>query len=199
MFPFILLLILLVLAITFFITYPIIKRLVLPEKFNLLCGRKIGRIAIRNKIHFLNNPKFQNYVTKPEKIDHILFGKKFIYLINDYCLLGEVNGSLKDSSWRYTKYREKSSSYIDNLVNSSNKNIQDFAGIINVNPEFIVSICVIPNECFLTVEGENSTRVAIVHYSSVNKVIKHFENLEIDDLNIEQFEQTYNLLNERNE
>lgn len=196
---FIFLLILLVSAIAFFIAYPIIRIKIMPEKFNLFCERKIKKISKRNKLHFINNPRFENYGVKTDGIDQIIFGKKFVYIISDFCLIGEIKGSLDDASWRYKEYNEKTYKYVDNLINASNKNIEEFAGIMSINAEIIVSICVIPNECDLQVSGVNSSRANVVHLASVSRLIKSFEDKNIGDLNNEQLEQCYKALKERNE
>lgn len=196
---FILLLILLVIAIAFFITYPIVKRLVLPEKFNVFCERIIRRFAKRNKYHLVNESRLLNFDSKQLKIDHVLFGKKYIYIIHDACLMGEVKGSLEDSSWLYKKYGERVSNYVDNLVDVSNENIRDFAGIIGVNAEIIVAICIIPNECDFQIKGTNSTNVNVVHFSSVKRLIKNLESQNIGELNQERLDESYKTLKEKNE
>lgn len=196
---FILLCILLVLAIVFFIGFPIYKRKILAEKYNDFCKRKIERICIKNNYKILNNLDVQNYDLQNLKIDHVVFGKKFIYLINDYYLNGDVTGDKKDNSWVYYNRVKKSTHYINNLNIVGEKNIQDFAGIFNTNPDILLSISVIPNECRFSVKDANKPSSYVSNYWMVKKIIKYLERSKINDLNNKQLVEIFELIRSKNE
>lgn len=199
MFLFIFLIVLLVFAIVFFIGFPIYKQKVLMEKYNAFCKRKIDRISKRNNYKKIHDLIIENYNLDKLQINHIIFGKKFIYLINDYCLQGDVSGSNNDNSWVYYNRVKKSTHYLTNLNLVANKNIQDFAGIFNVNDEILINISVIPDECNFQIKDSKNPKSFIVNYWMIRRLIKHLETTKISDLNVEQVNQIFELVNGKNE
>ena len=79
------------------------------------------------------------------------------------------------------------------------QNIQEFAGILGINSDPIIAICVVPNECDFSVKDLENDKVVIVNYSSLNKKIKEFEKRNIGTLNEKQIYVQYSTIKERNE
>lgn len=198
MFLFILLLILLILSIVFFVGFPIVKRKLIPEKFKSFCERKIKHIASKNNYLYLSNLNLTNLDLKKIDINHILFGEKFIYIFKEMPLVGEISGVVDDNSWIYSSSVEKTTKYIDNISHVLNENIQDFAGIININPQLIVSICVVPNECDLLIKDINKANLIVTHYSSLKGLINKIESISIAPIDKEKLIQDFELINEKN-
>lgn len=194
MIAFYVLLFLLILSLGFFISYPFVLRKVLPEKFSSFCDKKIDRICKKNDFIKYSNYNIQNFDIKSRKIDQVIFAKKYIYIVSNICLLGEVSGDKNDHSWCYKKRETKETSYIDNIIDVSEQNIQDFAGIINANHEIIVAINVIPNECQMNVSDVNKVDSFVIHYSSLNKLLKKLESREVSPLDKNQLEAHINLM-----
>ena len=98
------------------------------ETFKSLCEKKVVRIARRNKFHIIKDLNIQTYRRETLGVNHVIFGKKYIYLITDFMLKGFVSGEVNDNSWVYYDKIQKKNRYLDNLSKISDKNIQDFAG-----------------------------------------------------------------------
>ena len=111
---------------------------------------------------------------------------------------GFVKGEINDNSWVYYNTVTKKSSYINNLSMISDKNLQDFAGILGINADPIVSICLVPNECDFSIRELGNDRKMVVHYSSLNKKIKELEQRNIGSLNEQQIYEQYASIKERN-
>ena len=113
-------------------------------------------------------------------------------------LKGFVSGDEKDNSWIYYDHINKKHNYLSNLHAFSDKNMRDFAGILQISPDSIVSICLVPNEVDFKIENSKNERVLIVHYSSLNRVIKRLENKKIGEFDKEQIDEKFKLLNSKN-
>ena len=170
-----------------------------PELFNKFARAKVRRIARRHKLLAIENLNILNYKREHLRIDHVIFGNKYVYIITDYMLKGFVSGEVNDNSWVYRNKIEKKNTYIENLSYVCDKNIQEFAGILGINTEPIVSICLVPNECDFTVKQLEYNKKMVVHYSSLNRKIKELESTNIGSLNEQQKYEQYSAIKSRNE
>ena len=196
---FIALAIILVLFIVAFIVFLLMLRKMSFETFKSLCSKKVTRIARRNKLLAITNLHIRNYQREELGVHHVIFGKKYIYVIRDFMLKGFVSGDVNDNSWVYFDKIEKKNKYLDNLSKISDKNIQDFAGILGINADPIISICLVPNECDFTVKQLEYNKKMVVHYSSLNRKIKELERQNIGSLNEKQIYEQYQTIRTKNE
>ena len=169
-----------------------------PEAYQNLCVRKVSRIAKRNKLYVITDLNVSNFDREKINAHQVLFGKKYIYLISNLMLKGFVSGDEKDNSWIYYDNVTKKTNYLSNLHTLSNKNIRDFAGISQISADSIVSICLVPNEVDFKIEHVQNDRTLIVHYSSLNRVIKRLENKKIGEFDKEQILEKFKLVNSKN-
>ncbi len=199
MFLFIFLAVLLVIAIVFFITFPLLTVHMSNEQFASYCERKVNRIARRRNLLRITNLAISRFDSEKIYVDHIIFGKKYIYLITNIKLKGFVVGEENDKSWIHYNYSKKKARYISNLNELSNKNIQEFADILRINSDFFVSICLIPNNCDFKIKGSKKASNHIVHYFSLARKIRKFEHAKINALDKEQIYEQYTRIKETNE
>ena len=168
------------------------------KTFKKFCEKKVKRFARRNKLLAIENLNILNYQRNKLDIDHVIFGKKYIYIISDILLKGFVKGEPNDNSWVYFNTNTKKTHYISNLSKISNQNIQEFAGILGINADPIIAINLIPNECDFSIKQLENEKKLVVHYSSLIKRIKMFEKQNIGSLNEEQIYEQYTAIKERN-
>jgi hypothetical protein len=163
------------------------------------CTKKVGRIAKRKHCYSILNLNLLNYDREKLSVNHVIFGKKYIYLISDFMLKGFVSGEVNDNSWVYFNNVTKQTHYLDNLDSVLGKNTQDFAGILGISPDPIISICLVPNECDLSVNGLESKSRFIVHYSGLNRILNILERKPIGSFKEEQIFEQYQTIKKKNE
>lgn len=195
---FIALAIVLFLFIVVFVAFFIFLRKMSFETFEKLCEKKVKRIAKRNKLLVIEQLHLLNYKREKLGIHHVIFGKKYIYLITDFLLKGFVSGEVNDNSWVYFNTVTKKNHYLSNLNKISEQNIQEFAGILGIKADPIVSICLVPNECDFNIENISSNQKMVVRYSSLSKKIKEFEKQSIGSLNEEQIYEQFRTIESKN-
>lgn len=192
------LVILLVLFIIAFTLFLIWTRRMNLETFIKHCQKKIKRIAKRNDLLSVPDLSISNYDSEKMLVNHVIFGKKYIYLISDFMLKGFVSGEANDNSWVYYNNIKKTTHYLSNLHMLSDKNIRDFSGILGISSDPIVSICLIPNECDFKIKSSEDPKKIIVHYASLARKIKQFENQEIGSLDKAQIYEQYKTIENKN-
>ena len=196
---FTILLIVLILFLTTFIVVFIRNRKMDYKTFRSLCEKKVIKISKNNDLLFLENINISNYEGDELIVNHVIFGKKYIYLISDFLLKGFIEGDEKNNSWLYYDTRKRRYLYLDNLNAIADKNIKDFAGILQISAEPIVNICLIPNECDFKISNANWNNKTITRYSSLARTIKLFENKEIGSLNPDQILDEFKIVKNKNE
>lgn len=196
---FIALLILLILFVIGFIVLMALLRTMTSETYVKLITNKVRRLSKRKKLYSIVDLHLLNYDREKLNVNHVIFGNKYIYLISDLFLKGFVSGEVNDNSWVYFNNISKKTHYLDNLNKVSDKNIEDFAGILGISKDLVISICLIPNECDVNVNGYKNTEKLIVHYSGLNKVINSFERKQIGSFKKEQIYEQYQKIKSRNE
>lgn len=195
---FILLAILLVILIALSIALPLYFKNMSKEQFDLLCTRKIKRVGRKNKLNFITNLKLLNYNREKINVDHVIFGKKYIYLISDFMLKGFISGDDGDNSWVYYDKIAKSNKYLRNLNKFSKQNISDFASILGVGTDLFVTISLVPNNCDFKIKNLNKEGALVVHSYSLKRKIKMFEKQQIGSLDEKQIYEKYESIRNQN-
>ena len=195
---FVFLAILLVVFIIAFISFLMWTRRMDLESFIKICQKKIQRISRKNNLLCIPNLSISNYDREKLLINHVIFGKKYIYLISDFMLKGFVSGEANDNSWVYYNNIKRKSVYISNLNMISDKNMRDFSVILGISPDPIVFICLVPNECDFKINDRNDGKKIIAHYSSLAKKIKQCEKQEIGSLDQNQIYEQYKIIETKN-
>ena len=196
---FVILLIVLILFVTLFVTFLVMLRRMDFEIFRNLCSKKVKRISKRRKLSCLTDLNLSNFDSEKLSVNQVIFGKKYIYIISNFLLKGFISGEEKDNSWVYFNNITKQTHYLDNLYALSDKNMQDFAGILQISPDPIVSICLVPNECDFKIGGTKNNKNIIVHYSSLTKAIRRLEKNDIGELDQNEIEEEFKLIKAKNE
>lgn len=196
---FIALVIVLILFIFAFICFLTYLRRMTSETYMKFCLKKVNRIAKRKKLLSILDLNLLNHEREKLNVHHVIFGKKYIYLISDIMLKGFVSGEVNDNSWVYFNNITKQTHYLDNLDKVSSKNIHDFSGILGISEDLIASICLVPNECDLTINGLENKNKVIVHYGGLNRIISTLERKPIGSLKEEQIIEQYETIKRKNE
>ena len=195
---FYILLSILVLFVVAFALFLVFLRKMDSATFRKFCEKKVKRFAKRNKLLVIEDLHILNYQREKVGIDHVIFGKKYIYIITDILLRGFVKGETNDNSWVYFNTNTKKTHYISNLSNISEQNIREFAGILGINADPIIAINLVPNECDFSIKQLENENKMVVHYSSLLKRIKELEKKNIGSLNEDQIYEQYTAIKERN-
>ncbi|MBQ0008858.1 MAG: hypothetical protein KBS97_01060 [Firmicutes bacterium] len=193
------LILLLVLAVVFFITYPILSRKIITKKYDVFCAKKIKTISTKNGYKFLTDLSLSSFNKLELGIDHIIFGKKYIYILTNYMFDGDIKGASDNNSWILKKSHNQGSEYIDNISLQLSEKRGVFSSKIAANPELIIPVAIVNNNCEIRVEGINNNSTFVIHYSSLKKLIKKLESRDVANLDEEQVEIQYQNIKNENE
>lgn len=171
------------------------KKQVYKKAYKKFYFKKIYKYVLDTDYLLINNFNYKQGYKNGFSIDHLLFGKKYIYLIFDEYYLGFINGKINDNSWIYYPLNNKSK-IIHNKINDIKKEVINFIELTNLDNNLFKTIILFNNDCILQIDKYNNKELNkdtyLVNLSYVIKLIKNLENSNINDINQEQVIQTCN-------
>ena len=171
------------------------KKQVYKKAYKKFYFKKIYKYVLDTDYLLINNFNYKLGYKNGFSIDHLLFGKKYIYLIFDEYYLGFINGKINDNSWIYYPLNNKSK-IIHNKINDIKKEVNNFIELTNLDNNLFKTIILFNNDCILQIDKYNNKELNkdtyLVNLSYVIKLIKNLENSNINDINQEQVIQTCN-------
>ncbi len=171
------------------------KKQVYKKAYKKFYFKKIYKYVLDTDYLLINNFNYKQGYKNGFSIDHLLFGKKYIYLIFDEYYLGFINGKINDNSWIYYPLNNKSK-IIHNKINDIKKEVNNFIELTNLDNNLFKTIILFNNDCILQIDKYNNKELNkdtyLVNLSYIIKLIKNLENSNINDINQEQVIQTCN-------
>ena len=176
--------VLLLLVTILFLTYPSLKRRYFKRHYVKAYGRRVFSVANNLDFYLINRLVLEAPDDTKLKVDHLLFGDKYIYVIKDYYLYGAIEGKDIDNSFIFYSMNKKDNlkSYIDNLLNENDKRIEKLAMITGNKKTFFINIVILNNDCDISrLQVENKHRF-IIHRKDLKIVVEQLEAKDIAPL-----------------
>ena len=173
-------------ALLFWLFYKPVKRFIFRNSPNEVFYQKIIKVVRDRDLYLINNFEVEIDKDKIMKIDHIVGGDKYIYIINDRYFDGTIVGSATDDWWRYFTKGRKDAVVKTEIVNPlmETKNMIIRLGVQrNLPIEYCIGIVLINDDCFVAGFKNIPGAVQLVTYSQFEKVMKQFETQQIGNIN----------------
>ena len=142
----------------FLIVFPFIRRHYVFKNFQKIYYKKIRQIADINDYYLINNLVIKNNNQLVCRIDHVLFGDKYIYVIKDRYYRGAISGNKEDAIWIFYSNDGKKFE-MENPMQVNEKRLEKLSLITQIDPSFFISIVLINDNCAIKNASElNNTR-----------------------------------------
>lgn len=158
--------------------------------------RKIYGIALNHDYYLINNFVFKLDQYTNTKIDHILFGDKYIYVIMDKYYHGDLMGSASDPDLVLVG-KNGDKSYEDNPYFGFPKLLSRFSTATGISTELMIGITLINNETRINIQT-SSKQFFMVQRRRLAKLIKKIEAREVGKINGEQLQEAVLAVNSMN-
>ena len=146
--------------------------------------KRIYKIAMDKDYYLINNFLFRIDSAHVARIDHILFADKYIYIINDFYINGDIDGKENDASLVVIP-RQGKKYYIDNPVLANANLVKKLSMITSINPSLMIGVCIINDNCHCGVSF-SSKSFYLVQSSRFKNLVKAIESRDIGEINKEQ-------------
>lgn len=179
--PIIVLLILFALFLVIFIP---IRRKQKQKNFKYFYYKKIYKIAMDRDYYLINDFLFRIDNSYVARIDHILFGDKYIYIITDSYFNGDIVGKEDDPSIvRIEKSGKKI--YDNNPLLAIKKLVNKLSLVTGIDESLMIGICLINSDsrCGIATSGK---QYYIIQEDKLKQLVKAIESRDINPINAEQ-------------
>ena len=165
-----------ILAIFFLLIFPLIKKAKMRTNFLNVVGKKVTEIAEIKDYLLLNRVILPIDEIHNMHIDHILFGNKYIYLINDQYIEGSLpQAKENDKKWVQLQSLNKPE-WIDNPILKNKRRVEKFTLLTRTEPDILVGIIVCNNDLsyndFLITDSHQ-------HFVKLNQVARLIDSFEM--------------------
>ena len=150
---------------------------------------KLKKFAIDHDFPLLSNVVFQIKKEVFIKIDHIMIGNKYIYVISAKSWYGYLNGKAKDPKW--ILYRRDKLSHIKNPLILNETRIKYLAAFLDSRIEDFVNIVYLAKPVVSKKIKSESQREFILGEDEFDKFIEVYEKeCKLNDFSIKAVEKT---------
>lgn len=174
---FVLLIILLVVAFFFLFFFNPIRRLYYKKNKLRYFYNAVMRVARNGDYYLVNNLTLKVGSKDSVRINHIIGGDKYIYVITDRYFEGAVNVKPNDQKWvNYVKGNKKR-----DVVNPLYENrfaVDRLSLESGINSSFLIGIVLINSDCFLSQYQNSKGNSLLVPANKLEKVVTSFEKKE---------------------
>ena len=171
--------------VVFFLVIPVNRR---REKkhFKESCYKSIYKIAFDEDYYLINNLLFRVDPSKVGRIDHILFGNKYIYIIIDAYFEGDLTGKETDKSLILINDKGKKF-YTDNQYLISKSIVKSLADSTGIDINLLIGVVVVNKDCKISIETNNK-QYYIIQKNRLKKLIRAIESRNVGNINAKQLE-----------
>jgi hypothetical protein len=148
--------------------------------------KTIMRIAEDQDYQLINPVLFKLDDSTFLKIDHLLFGDKFIYVIKDEYYNGALLGKLKDQNWLFHHFDKQKGKYVKNPFMVNARRIEKLSLLTQLNENLFVSIIVVNDEAMIDRVSRGETLSFMVSIKKLPRVIAAFEDRNVMKLDAEK-------------
>jgi hypothetical protein len=164
--------------------FPRIKAKKEFKNFRTIYYKKIRKVADQHDYYLINELTLKNDNQVLCRIDHVLFGDKYIYVIKDRYYRGAISGDKKDRVWFfYTSKGEKKE--LTNPMMLNLERVDKLSRITQIDKSFFISIVIINDNCVVRnakdLNSENSFIIAASRFAKLVKIIEERDVKKMDE------------------
>ncbi len=172
----------------FLLIFPVAKRHYSFKNFQNIYYKAIRNVADIGDYYLINNLVIKNNNQLVCRIDHVLFGDKYIYVIKDRYYRGAISGNRDDSTWFF--YSNDGKKYeMENPMHVNEKRVEKLSLVTQIDRSFFISVVIINDNCVIKNANElNKDNSFIVSKKNFKKIIKMVEKRDVKRMDQKQLE-----------
>ena len=182
--------------IIFLLLFIPLRRRSIKKKYVEHYYKEIYKIALNHDYYLINNFAFKVDDSSLLRINHILFGDKYVYLINDYHFDGDIAGKAFDKSLICFSKKGKKY-YIDNPIVRSKFLLDRLCIMTGLDPNIMIGISLVNDDCSSDIISI-SKQYYLVQRNKLASLIKAIESRRIGKLNEKSLEKLVHSINKMN-
>ena len=144
----------------------------------------VRKTAVYYDYYLINKLEIQLVSNESLFIDHMLFGNKYIYVINDYLFKGVLTGNAQDSKW-ILKDKKGQEIMVDSPLLKNKKLVEKLSLRTSLDPATFLAITLVSKDTKITDLEVNDSSNFVIDTRDFMKLILKIESRDIAPLNPE--------------
>lgn len=149
---------------------------------------EVRKTAVLYDYYLINTFELSITDTDIIKVDHLLFGNKYIYLINDYYDEGVIQGKRQDKKW-IMKTKDGKEKVLNNPLDANRELIRKICLKTTLDSATFIGITLVNNKTNILELQVNSHDEFIIDLRDFRKLISKIESRPIQELNKAQLQE----------
>ena len=178
------------------VLYFLISSVYRRRHFQTRFYKRVYKVALESDYYLINNFYFKIDNSKLAKVDHILFGEKYIYVILSKYYEGDLVGKSSDKSLIFISHKGKRC-YTDNPIIQSKQLASRLSSSTGLDASLLIGITLINDDCKVEVQSD-SKQFYIIQRKRFAKLIKAIESRPVEKINEAQLEKAVQAIAKEN-
>ena len=151
------------------------------NRFQIRFYKRVYKVALESDYYLINQFYFKVDSNKLAKVDHVLFGEKYIYVILSKYYEGDLVGKSTDKSLIFISHKGKKC-YTDNPIIQSKSLTSKLSSSTGLDASMLIGIILINDDCKVEVQSE-SKQFYIIQRRKFPALIKAIESRPVEKIN----------------
>ena len=148
---------------------------------------KLKKFAIDHDFPLLSNVMIQVREDKFIKVEHILFGNKYIYVISSKCYYGYLCADTGDEKWLL--YRKDKLIHLDNPLKNNEKRVRIIANLLDDKMENFVNVVFLSRPVVASKIVSSKPRELVLLEQNFTRTIEKYEkSSNLNDFTVKSIE-----------
>lgn len=145
----------------------------------------IRKTAVYHDFYLINQLQIQLVNNESLFIDHVIFGNKYIYVINDYLFKGTLTGKAQDAKWILVD-KKGVEKMVDSPLLETKRLMQKLSLRTSLDHGNFIGVTLVSKDTKITDLDVNDSQNFIIDTKDFTKLLLRIEGRDINPLNPEE-------------
>lgn len=179
------------------VIFLLIRNAYFKKHFTEAYYKKIYKIAVLDDFYLINHFSYTVDESTKTKVDHILFGDKFIYVIICKYFDGDISGKQNDNSLIYQS-RTGKNYYTANPITEIKTVTTNLSMISGIDPDYMIGLVVVNDNCRVAIQSD-SKQFYVIQKKRLDSLVRAIESRPLGKMNEKRLYEAVHVIDKLNE
>lgn len=179
------------------VVFFLIRNAYYKKHFTEAYYKTIYKMAVLDDYYLINHFTYSVDESTSTKIDHIVFGDKFIYVIICKYFEGDISGKSNDMSLIF-QARNGKNCYTPNPINEIKSSTTNLSVISGIDPDYMIGIVLVNDSCRVAIQSE-SKQFYVIQKKRLEALIHAIEARPLGKMNEGKLFEAVQIIDDLNE
>ena len=179
------------------VAFLLIRNAYFKKHFTEAYYKRIYKMAVLDDFYLINHFTYTVDESTRTKVDHILFGDKFIYVIICKFFDGDISGKQNDNSLIFQS-RSGKNYYTANPINEIKTITTNLSMISGIDPDYMIGLVVVNDNCRVAIQSD-SKQFYVIQKKRIDSLVHAIESRPLGKMNEKRLYEAVHVIDRLNE